>query len=156
MRATVYLHHWDGVARVGRAARLASGGAFDHQAILWLYVAGLAWVPFWYGSSDLIAWGINAVIFPGLTLLYEFSLVIRRRGHPVSLRELALPAAMFGAVVGWIGLQTIDWGWVPLDNPIWEMAAKALGRPVHGSISIDRDLTNLARVDANDGDLRRP
>ncbi|HEX3882398.1 MAG TPA: O-antigen ligase family protein [Stellaceae bacterium] len=144
MKAGAYIHRRTEVAGTGRAARVIPGGALGDRVILWLYVAGLAWAPFWYGSNDLIAWGVNAMIFPGLALLYEFSLLIRRQGHPVALRELAVPAAMFGAVVGWIGLQTIDWGWVPLDNPVWEMAAKALGRPVHGSISIDRDLTNLA------------
>ena len=38
-----------------------------------LLVAGLAWVPFWFGSDGLIAWGINATIFPGLAALYELS-----------------------------------------------------------------------------------
>jgi len=113
-------------------------------AVLWLYLAALAWTPFWYGSNDLIAWGINAVLFPGLAILYEASLLVRAKPHPVALRELAVPASMFVLVVGWIAFQTLTWDRLPFANPIWQMAAGALARKVHGSISVDRDLTNLA------------
>jgi len=116
------------------------------RILFWTYLAGLAWVPFWYGSNVLIAWGINAVVFPGLAILYEASLLVRRKPHPIGIKELALPAALFLTVVAWIGFQTITWSHFPLVNPIWGMAANALGRPVEGSISVDRDLTNLALI----------
>src|ERR1700674_3693464 len=51
--------------RLGRSAGVAAGGSFD-RATFWVFIAGLAWTPFWYGSNDLVAWGINAVLFPGL------------------------------------------------------------------------------------------
>src|SRR5438132_10553465 len=81
------------------------------QAILWLFVIGLAWVPLYYGSNDLVAWGINAVLFPALAAVYETSLLIRQKSHPVGLRHFALPAALFAAVVAWIWLQTVTWVW---------------------------------------------
>ena len=53
--------------------------------IFWGFVVGLAWIPYWYGSNALVAWGINAVLFAGLALAYEISIILRgkpaRRGH---------------------------------------------------------------------------
>lgn len=119
---------------------------FIEQSAFWILVAGLAWVPFWYGSNDLIAWGINAVLFPGLAVSYEISLLIRAKGHPVGIRNLMLTAMLFTAVIMWIGAQTLTWTHSPLANPIWDMAAEALARPIDGSISVNRDLTILALV----------
>jgi O-antigen ligase len=116
------------------------------QAILWLFVIALAWVPLYYGSNDLTAWGINAVLFPGLAAVYEVSLLIRRKSHPIGIRHLAFPAALFTAVVLWIWLQTLTWVWPSLIHPIWRMAGDALAQPIAGSISVNRDLTVLALV----------
>jgi O-antigen ligase len=116
------------------------------QAILWLFVIALAWAPLYYGSNDLVAWGVNAVLFPGLAAVYEVSLLIRRKGHPIGIRHLALPAALFTAVVLWIWLQTLTWIWPPLIHPIWRMAGDGLAQPIAGSISVNRDLTVLALV----------
>jgi hypothetical protein len=114
------------------------------NATLWAFITGLAWVPFWYGSNVLLAWGINALLFPGLAGLYEISLLARRRSHDVGIRHLGLPAASFVVIVLWIFIQVATWVPTPLIHPIWGMAAEALGQPVDGSISVNRDLTNLA------------
>jgi O-antigen ligase len=131
------------------AARLrdaAWGKALVERIIFWLFVAALAWTPFWYGSNDLIAWGINAVLFPGLAALYEISILVRGENHPIGIRSLALPAALFAAVVGWIALQDVTWAHSALAHPIWGMAADALGTAIEGSISVNRDLTTLALI----------
>jgi O-antigen ligase len=112
----------------------------------WIFIAGLAWVPFWYGSNDLVAWGINAVLFPGLAASYEISILIRGRGHPVAIRHIGLAAALFAVVVGWVFLQTMVWEHGSYLHPIWGMAAEALGRPLPASISVNRDLTTLALI----------
>ena len=39
--------------------------------LLALFIGGLAWVPFWLGSNRLLPWAINAVVFPGLLVVYE-------------------------------------------------------------------------------------
>jgi O-antigen ligase len=114
--------------------------------IFWLFLAALAWTPFWYGSNDLVAWGINAVLFPGLAALYEISILIKGESHPVGIRSLAVPAALFAAVVVWIWVQNMTWAHSPPAHPIWGMAADALGRPLEGSISVNRDLTTLALI----------
>lgn len=126
------------------AERTASDRDAIEHASFWLLVAGLAWVPFWYGSNVLLAWGCNAVLFAGLLAWYELTVLVRGRRHAVGLRHLALPAGLFAAVVLWIFLQTATWVPAGLAHPIWQMAADALGRPVRGSISVNRDLTNLA------------
>jgi O-antigen ligase len=114
------------------------------QAVLWAFVAGLAWCPFWFGSNVLVAWGTNAILFPGLVIIYELSLLIRGERHPVAIKEIKVPAALFAAVVIWILIQNATWTPAWLHHPIWQMAADALDKPVDGSISVDRDLTTLA------------
>jgi O-antigen ligase len=119
-------------------------GHWVEQVLFWAFIAGLTWAPFWFGSNDLIAWGINAVLFPGLAIIYEASILIRGERHPVSIKELGIPAALLAAVVLWIGFQNATWTPSFLHHPIWGMAAEALDRPVAGSISVNRDLTTLA------------
>src|SRR5262249_26716642 len=96
------------------------------------------------GSVVLLAWGINAVLFPGLVVLYELSLLIRRKPHPVAVGQIKLPAALFAAVVVWIVIQNATWTPNWMHHPIWQMAADALDKPLAGSISVDRELTSLA------------
>lgn len=127
-----------------RPARSARSGEFVEPVVFGAYLVGLAWLPAWYGGNDMVAWGINAVAFPGLAALYEMTLLLRGHGHPVGFRELAAPILLFACVVAWILFQTAGWSGFPLANPVWGMAADALGHPIDGSISVDRDLSNLA------------
>src|SRR5882762_5574676 len=105
-----------------------------------LLVAALAWVPFWFGSNRLIAWGINAVIFPGLAALYELSLLLRGVPHPVAIRRIRVAAVLFAVPAIWVLLQNVTWLPSAWHDPIWQLASEALGRPVPGSISVDRSL----------------
>jgi O-antigen ligase len=109
-----------------------------------LLVGGLAWAPFWLGSDRLTPWAINAVIFPSLVLFYELSLIIRRAPHPVPIQCIRIPAILFALAAGWALLQEATWTPSAWQHPIWQLASDATGRPVAGSISIDRDLTALA------------
>ena len=131
-------------ARVSKANKLPSERAIADRALLWAFIAGLAWCPFWFGSNELVAWGINAVLFPGLVAIYELSLLTRRERHPVAIRHIKLPAALFAGVALWILFQNAMWTPDWLHHPIWQMTADALGRPVDGSISVNRELTSLA------------
>ena len=135
----------DYVAAPTGANRLpAKSAASTEGALLWAFIAGLAWCPFWFGGSVLLAWGINAVLFPGLVVIYELSVLIRGERHPVAIAQLKLPAALFAAVVLWILVQNATWTPEWMHHPIWQMTADALDRPVEGSISVDRELTSLA------------
>ena len=121
-----------------RSQPLAGREEAADRATFWLLVAGLAWTPFWYGSNDLPAWGVNAVIFPALAVVYETSRLIRGQPHPVGIRTLRAPAALFAGVVVWILLQGATWMPSALTAPIWGMAADALAQPLETSISVDR------------------
>jgi hypothetical protein len=130
-----------------RAALDAAAPATSVDGVVfWLFAAALAWVPFWYGSNDLAAWGVNAVIFPGLAAGYELSILARGERHPIGVRNIALPAVFFVAVVAWIWIQAATWVPSTLVHPVWSMAAEALEQPLRASISVNRDLTILALV----------
>jgi O-antigen ligase len=137
-----------GGQRVVSVSRLPAAWPRDtaERAILWAFVAALAWVPFWYGSNDWIAWGVNAVLFPGLTALFELLVITSGQRHPIGIRNLAVPAMLALAAGSWAAFQTVTWTGSPLVNPIWELAAEALDHPVARSISVNRDLTILALV----------
>jgi len=114
--------------------------------IFWMFIAGLAWVPFLYGSNVLVAWGVNALFFPGLAGAYELSILARGKSHPLAIKELWVPAALFAVVVLWTIVQNATWTPVSWQHPIWAMTADALGKPIEGSVSVNRDLTTLALV----------
>jgi O-antigen ligase len=114
------------------------------RALFWAFMAGLAWCSLWFGSNDLLAWGINAILFPGLAAVYEVSLLIRGKRHPVAITQIKLPAVLFAAVLFWILIQNATWTPEWLHHPIWQMAADELGRPIDASISVNRELTSLA------------
>lgn len=108
------------------------------------FLAALAWAPFWLGGNRPLPWGVDAVLFPGLVLVYEASLLLRRRPHPVGARVLAVPLVLFIGVAAWIVIQMSAFVPESWRHPIWEMAAQALERPIDGSVSVSRDLTSLA------------
>ncbi len=130
-----------GQATLGRAL---SYGEISEWALFWIFVAGLAWVPYWYGSNLLVTWGINAILFPALAIIYEISLLARGASHSVAIKTIRVPAALFVAVVIWILIQNATWTPAFLHHPIWGMAADDLQTAVEGSISVNRDLTTLA------------
>jgi O-antigen ligase len=131
-------------------ARVAYARASWHAALesyLYLaFVGGLAGAPFFLGGDRLGAWGLHAVLFSGIVILHEASLLLARRRHVVALHYLRAPALLVGAAVAWIYVQTLSFvpdGW---KHPIWAIASGALGQDLPGSISVNRDLTILALV----------
>jgi O-antigen ligase len=114
--------------------------------VFWAFVAALAWCPFYFGSNDPLAWGINAVLFPCLVVVFEACLLATSGHHPVSIGRLKMPALLFGLVVLWTFVQNAIWTPENWHHPIWHMAADALQRPLNGSISVNRDLTTLGQV----------
>jgi O-antigen ligase len=132
------------MAGASRTHRLPAEEVIVERALLWALIAGLAWCPFWLGGNALLAWGINGVLFPGLVAIYELSLLIRGKRHPVAIKHIKTPAVLFAAVVFWILIQRATWTPDWLHHPIWQMTADALERPIEGSISVNRGMTSLA------------
>ena len=137
----------DGVRRLastevsGFGQRLSS--RFDDLLFLAL-VAGLACAPFWLGSNRPLAWGVNAVYFGALALLYEISLVVTRRRHPIAVSRIWFPALAFLVLCAWAIIQMIPSNSISFQHPIWQMAGEKLGRDLAGSISVNRDKTVIA------------
>lgn len=123
---------------------LSRSNDFIDTATFFIFVAGLAWCPFWFGGNAPFAWGVNAIIFPLLAIAYEVALLARGKPHPYAISRIAIPAGLFIAAVIWIVVQNQTW--VPgfLRHPIWGMTADVLQAPAAGSISVNRDLTELA------------
>jgi O-antigen ligase len=124
-----------------RAIRITTEGVF-----FVFFVGGLAWLPFWLGSDRLIAWAINAIVFPGLAALYELSLVVRGVPHPVSIRSIRVSVILLVTAAIWVVIQNATWTPNSWHHPIWQLAAETVGRQIPGSISVDRDLTALALI----------
>src|SRR6266536_1524520 len=101
-----------------RAFGITTEGMF-----LALFVCGLAWVPYWLGSNRPIAWGINAVLFPGLAALYELSLLLRGVPHPVPIRRVGISAVLFALVATWIVVQNVPRTPSAWQHPIWQLAS---------------------------------
>jgi O-antigen ligase len=139
--------HASADASLRRVAESPARQMIVERALTWGLAAGLAWAPFWYGSNDLLAWGVNAILFPGLALAYEVSILVRGGRHPIGARNIGLPAGLFAAALLWAWLQTVAGVPSTLSHPIWSMAAAALGKPVAGSISVNRDFTALALIE---------
>jgi len=118
-------------------------GNVTEWVLFWAFLAGLAWTPYYYGSNDIWAWGVNAILFPGLAIAYEVTLIARAKQHPVAIREVGLPAGLFLAVAVWIIIQNATWTPSAWHHPIWAMTAEALEQPVKGSISVNHDPTAL-------------
>jgi O-antigen ligase len=114
------------------------------QFIFGAAICGLAFVPFWIGSNSAITWLINAGYFGALVLLLEAVLLIGRRAHPVTLRRVAYPAAIFALTCLWILLQASTWIPVWLANPIYQYGRDTFHIDIAGSVSINRALTYLA------------
>src|ERR1700686_5385875 len=73
------------------------------------FVIGMAWTPFLYGGNDLRGWGVNGLLFPGLAVVHEINILVQGKRHAVGMRELAIPAVFFFAVVVWIVMQNATW-----------------------------------------------
>jgi O-antigen ligase len=106
-------------------------------------MAGLAWVPFWFGSDGTVAGYINAACFGALVLAYEGLLWVRKQPHPVSLKRVGLAFAAFSVVVLWMLIQASTWMPQQLHHPVWQFKHD-LGIDLPGSISINRVETYLA------------
>jgi len=131
-------------APAAAAVRAGRAAATIEQLIFGAAILGVAWVPFWLGSNREIAWLINAGYFGALVLLLETVLLVGRRAHPVALKRMAYPAAIFALTCVWIFIQASTWIPAWLDNPIYQYGRETLNIDFPGSITINRALSYMA------------
>lgn len=104
-------------------------------------VLTLAWVPFLLGSNRLVAWGVNAVLFALLLILFEAGRLVSGARHPVAPRRLWWMLLGGSVLVSWILFQLSPWAPPDWQNPFWQMTAETLQPlpgtgPVAGRISV--------------------
>ncbi len=112
-----------------------------------LFVAlllGLAWAPFWLGGDRMIPWGVNAIFFPVLAILYEATLLASRAPHPFGVAAIAGPTALFAFALAAIVVQMTPGAFEAFAHPVWAMAGEALARPLAPGVSVDPDASRLA------------
>src|ERR1700694_5380858 len=69
------------------------------------FLLGLALCPFWIGSNTLGAWGVNAVYFSALLVMYELSLLAKGKSHPFPISWIKIPVICFALVAVWCVIQ---------------------------------------------------
>jgi O-antigen ligase len=104
----------------------------------------LAWVPFLLGSNRLVAWGVNAVLFGLLLMLFEVGRLLSGARHPVAPRRLWWGFVLWSVLVGWIVFQLSPWAPADWQNPFWQLTAQVIqavpgAGPVQGSVSVTPD-----------------
>lgn len=124
-------------------ARRTGHETFNDLIFLGLLLS-LAWVPFLLGSNRLIAWGVNAVLFGGLLILFEAGLLISGSRPPVAPRRLWWGLLLWVALVGWILFQLSPLAPADWQNPFWQLAGTVIegvpgAEPPGGSISVTPD-----------------
>ncbi|MCX7899860.1 MAG: hypothetical protein N2444_07245, partial [Methylocystis sp.] len=117
-------HQRNSDLHVASLAETDRGDPID-AALLAGFVLALAWAPYWLGGNRPFAWGVNGVIFPAMTLVYECGVLIGARRHAVGLATIAAPAGLFFVALVYVVAQTLTFP--PLAHPIWEVAGEALG-----------------------------
>jgi O-antigen ligase len=127
----------------GIFTRIRARASLDNVLFFGLVLA-LGWVPFWFGSNVPLAWGINAVVFCGLAIVYELRLLVCGRVHPVAVIRIWPGAAAFLVIVTWCVIQVATVVPANVQHPIWQLTRETLELNVSGSISVNRDLTLTA------------
>lgn len=117
-----------------------------NQTSFYLLMLFVILAPLPLGSNREWAWTLCAVLAALIALLWVLGALFDTRR--VSLDLNPAPAILFFGVCAWAWLQTVGWTPAAWHHPLWGMAAAALHRDVHGSISVSAEdtLTALMRL----------
>jgi hypothetical protein len=107
-----------------------------------LFVVLIAPLPF--GSVAPWAWGSLAVITAGTLAAWSILVGANRLSATVPITKIWFPALLYGLVILWALIQVAPFTPQSWHHPIWIEAAKSLGRPYAGRITIDPDETMAA------------
>lgn len=135
-------------ASAARGSRREPGtrdaAATFETAIFWIFVAAVAWAPFWFGGNRPLAWGVNALLYPLILVAYDLGLLVLRRPYPVHPARIAVPILCLVVCVAWVAVQLVAPAPFGAEHPIWPLAADVLGEPIAGTITIDPSATREA------------
>ncbi|VAW12769.1 hypothetical protein MNBD_ALPHA09-432 [hydrothermal vent metagenome] len=108
----------------------AVGGPFVFLCLI------LIWSPLPLASNRPAIWGANAILVAVLLIWTTLWGNSRPRAGGVPLGRIWFPATAFFAVAGWLALQALPFAPAVLIHPAWDEAARVLGAPIAGSISV--------------------
>lgn len=107
-----------------------------------LFVVLIAPLPF--GSVPAWAWGILTIVTAGTLAAWTILVAVGRLSVPVPIGKIAVPAILYSLVVFWALIQMAPFTPHSWHHPIWTEAAKSLGTPYAGRITLDAGETAAA------------
>ncbi len=107
-----------------------------------LAVVALAPLPF--ASNRPWSWGLLSLTVGVLTVLWAVAALRDPEAVGAPWRRIWPFVVIFAAIVGWIVAQAATWTPEAWHHPLWRQAGEALGAPLAGSVSIDREQTLAA------------
>ena len=110
--------------------------------MLWLATFFLGLVinlaPLALGSNRPLPWAYNAILMSVALGLVWLAWILNRDQHPkLHLSLLAMPLAMMGLVICWIGVQVLSAGNLAIIHPNWSFAEEVLKTDLAGRISVN-------------------
>jgi O-antigen ligase len=117
--------------------------------MLWLATFFLGLVinlaPLALGSNRPLPWAYNAVLMSFALGLVWLAWMLNRDRHPkLHLALLAMPLALMGIVICWIGVQALPVGNLAITHPNWSFAEEVLKTDLAGRISVNPSETLAA------------
>jgi len=103
--------------------------------ILLLSLVVLAPLPL--GSNREWSWTLCALLSGALAMAWGALTLLR--GSAGATRLPAVPALLFLAACAWVLVQVSPWTPAGWHHPLWDMAARAVGRDLPGSVSLARE-----------------
>lgn len=131
----------NGVRGTAGTAWRRSGESVLAAAVFWLVMATVALAPLPLGANRPWAWSLLALL-AGLALLGWAVAALADPGlMRLSWHRHVFVTVPFCLAVAWALVQAAPWTPAAWHHPLWADAAKALGRPLVGAISLDPDRT---------------
>lgn len=106
------------------------------RIVFWLLLGTVLLSPIPFGAIFPWSYTLLALIIGALVLTWSATLLIAGTPPPVTLGMIALPAALFCAVIAWALIQASPWAPEAWHNPVWAETAQALNSNVQGYISV--------------------
>ncbi len=114
--------------------------------IFWALLVTVLVLPVPFGGIYPWSYTLLAVVVAGLTGLWTAATVLGRAAPPVPPRKVWLPFALYFGVIAWMFVQTATWTPAAWHAPVWADAARVLGRPLAGRISVDPVAANAVAM----------
>ena len=127
-----------GAATRSFGARPAIEGASASRAIFILFLAFIAWVPFWFGSNRPLAWHVNAAA-AGALVLADIAAALAGgdvRSLVMDSVRVRFSIMLFGLAATWTALQATPGLFGDAASPWWPLASDILGRALPETISV--------------------